>query len=1110
MLGGLSSRSVHIAGIGLLAAAAVLVTLILPAAAQGPPSDPPARPQGLTGDDSHDSVSLHWGDTGDTGDPDDPGITGYRALRRNREADPSGVFSVRIDDTGSAGNSQFNEAAPSASAEESTSQPPPDGTRPVRPVPNVEESYVNGGGICDRTEAVRVGLVDLIDDLHPSVASCADVTDAHLAAITGSLDLRRSGIGSLKAGDFADLTHLETLKLSRNRLRTLPAGIFAGLVNLKDLDLWFNELETLPSGVFSGLTSLQDLDLEENELRLLPAGVFDGLSLTFLGLEGNRLRTLPPGLFAHVDVSLTLDLSHNELRALPGDVFSGLTDLSLLDLSANQLRVLPAGVFSGLTGLRTLWVDQNPGAPFTFTMMAKRIPGTNKLVVTVAEGAPFPMTTTISVIGGTPPASMFPVTVAAGRTSSDEIAMTSLGGARAAMGTAPSVPESDARSSFYGIETAVGGPVALYDISAGAVAITSNPGPDETYAAGDAIEVTVTFAESMTVDTTDGTPQIGLTIGTMPKLAGYANGSGTAALVFSYTVAEGDLDPDGVSTGAGSIPGHKVDGVRPLLLSAMVDDAVITLNYSKALRESPSPPASAFAVEGGSAARTATNVAVTGSVVELTLNSVVEHGEAGLTVSYTVPEGTNADVIRDLVGNDADGLSSEPVWGAAPDRTDPVANEPPAFDAGETVERTISENTVSRPYQTGLPIGARVAATDPDASDTLAYFLSGPDATSFDIVASTGQLLTNAILDYEIKASYTIIVSVHDGKDAEGNFSEAIDDAITITIILYNEDDLGTVAFSSAQPRVGAALTATPTDPDGSVSNLTWQWAGSPDRSSNWATISGAASPTYTPVSGDAGNYLRAMASYTDGHGSGKSAYAVSANPVEEALPPPPPPPPTRPLPASTQTPPVRETTTTTGGGGFAPVPPPRPAAPPRPVVNIQTVEELFRPLSANGSLVRIWRFWNRWQRWEFHDPDPPFAVFNTLKRVNLAADPPEILIVKVDSNQRFRGYTLHRGWNYIPMEDGPPARVGSKVQPIGQLFSPLVDNRTLGRVWWLNSLTQEWKFFDSNPELAPFNTLEAVNLAASPPVVVIVSVSRGQTFRGQSLYRGLSYILLR
>ena len=98
-------------------------------------------------------------------------------------------------------------------------------------------------------------------------------------------------------------------------------------------------------------------------------------------------------------------------------------------------------------------------------------------------------------------------------------------------------------------------------------------------------------------------------------------------------------------------------------------------------------------------------------------------------------------------------------------------------------------------------------------------------------------------------------------------------------------DRAGTVALTSTQPRVGAALTATLTDPDGSISNITWQWASSPDGNSNWATISGAASATYTPVEGDVGNYLRAVASYTDGHGPGKTATAVSANQVQAAPP---------------------------------------------------------------------------------------------------------------------------------------------------------------------------------------------------------------------------------
>ena len=39
-----------------------------------------------------------------------------------------------------------------------------------------------------------------------------------------------------------------------------------------------------------------------------------------------------------------------------------------------------------------------------------------------------------------------------------------------------------------------------------------------------------------------------------------------------------------------------------------------------------------------------------------------------------------------------------------------------------------------------------------------------------------------------------------------------------------------------------------------------------------------------------------------------------------------------------------------------------------------------------------------------------------------------------------------------------------------------------LKRVWWLDSRTQEWRFYDPDPQLAPFNTLSAIDLSANPP----------------------------
>ena len=47
--------------------------------------------------------------------------------------------------------------------------------------------------------------------------------------------------------------------------------------------------------------------------------------------------------------------------------------------------------------------------------------------------------------------------------------------------------------------------------------------------------------------------------------------------------------------------------------------------------------------------------------------------------------------------------------------------------------------------------------------------------------------------------------------------------AVKVTVINENED--GVVTLSKTQPRVGVAVTASVTDPDGSISGLTWQWS---------------------------------------------------------------------------------------------------------------------------------------------------------------------------------------------------------------------------------------------------------------------------------------------
>ena len=102
---------------------------------------------------------------------------------------------------------------------------------------------------------------------------------------------------------------------------------------------------------------------------------------------------------------------------------------------------------------------------------------------------------------------------------------------------------------------------------------------------------------------------------------------------------------------------------------------------------------------------------------------------------------------------------------------------------------------------------------------------------------------------------------------------------MVITVTNLEED--GTVTLSSVQPKVGVPLTASVTDLDGGVKDVTWKWYDGAIDETDLAenAIAGATSDTYTPVSDDVGDTLSARAMYTDGKGS-DSASAAADNVV--------------------------------------------------------------------------------------------------------------------------------------------------------------------------------------------------------------------------------------
>ena len=217
-----------------------------------------------------------------------------------------------------------------------------------------------------------------------------------------------------------------------------------------------------------------------------------------------------------------------------------------------------------------------------------------------------------------------------------------------------------------------------------------------------------------------------------------------------------------------------------------------------------------------------------------------------------------------------------------------VVNAPPTFKeaATPTPTRTVPENTGG-----GMDIGKPVSATDIDIGDTLTYSLSGTDASSFQIVAASGQLQTKADVayDHETKSSYSVTVNVSDGKDDQGNTEQdpVTDASIAVSINVTNVDEPGVITLSTTTPTAGAEITATLSDEDGNVRNESWQWRRLPNLVRAIIIIPGATGHAYTPVNADTGSRLSVTVTYDDEHGTKKSATSAATSAVAQANSPP-------------------------------------------------------------------------------------------------------------------------------------------------------------------------------------------------------------------------------
>ena len=233
----------------------------------------------------------------------------------------------------------------------------------------------------------------------------------------------------------------------------------------------------------------------------------------------------------------------------------------------------------------------------------------------------------------------------------------------------------------------------------------NDPGPDNAWSAGEAVEVTFNFSRPVQVDTTGGAPSLPVVLsGTTSRQALYLRGSGTRQLVFGYTLTDADgthssllVAPNSLALNGGSIQDvdsmldaaieHQgagafyvqqvVDETAPELQSAAVDGATLTLTYNEELDTGVTPPASAFAVMVGDATRSLDSVSVSRSAVTLTLATAVESGDT-VTVDYTVPTSESANKLQDALGNAAASFSGQAVTNNTASSGTPRTVPPPA------------------------------------------------------------------------------------------------------------------------------------------------------------------------------------------------------------------------------------------------------------------------------------------------------------------------------------------------------------------------------------------------------------------------------------------------
>ena len=315
------------------------------------------------------------------------------------------------------------------------------------------------------------------------------------------------------------------------------------------------------------------------------------------------------------------------------------------------------------------------------------------------------------------------------------------------------------------------------------VALTSAPGADNTYAIGDTVAATVTFSEAVDIA---GSPELELDFDGSAKAAACATGTNTTTMVCSYTVATGDSAPNGVEIEANKLTGdtitatgsttatadldhnavmidagHKVDGVRPTLVTTGTDAPTTSTDGTQVIltfsEDIGAVSRDSITIQANGATVSTSAASVSGTKVEITLATALTAAATNITVAL------GADAVEDGAGNGNLALAATGVTNAVVSTTGPtvtgiaLTSSPQSafgfYRRNEDVEATV---TFSDPVDiTGSPqleldfAGAAKAAACAAATNTTtmvcSYRVAGGDSAPNGILIEANKLTGGTI-----------------------------------------------------------------------------------------------------------------------------------------------------------------------------------------------------------------------------------------------------------------------------------------------------------------------------------------------------------------------------